>query len=334
MTVRLRILCACTLTAVLLGCYPALAKDNPEEKARSLLKAAAERSLFHADKNAPFGLLFKFELRTFGSKPSRGAFSWLVTPEGDWRQETKFLDYSDLEINRGTTLWIKRSVDYRPLQAVWVETAFSNFLYLNRAEDEITRYSTTSEHHVELRCVDLLRDKTARTLCFDAEDNLRKVELRDSYTIYEFSDYRAIGKKFAPYRMVTTREGRVVVDGAIEGLTTAPKFDPSLLEPPSGAIKRGGCLNPTLPSLKKKVDPEYPSTFRSARRQGTVTAYVLITSDGAIQNPAIIQTGGQYLDASVLKAVRKWQFEPAKCGDVPIDYEAEITVDFALSWIH
>ncbi|HYU48295.1 MAG TPA: energy transducer TonB [Terriglobales bacterium] len=330
MTGRLRILRACTLTATLLCCYSALAKDNPEEKARPLLKAAAERSLFHADKSAPFGMLFKFELRTFGSKPAWGAYSWMVTPDGDWRQETKFLDYSDLEISRGTTLWIKRSVDYRPLQAVWVEAAFSNFLYLNRTEDEITRYSTTSEHHVELRCVDLLRDKTARTLCFDAEDNLRKVNLTDSYTTYEFSDFRPIGKKFAPYKIVATREGRVVVDGAIEVLTRDTKFDPALFDPPAGAIKRDGCLNPTLPSLKKKVDPEYPSTFRSAQRQGTVSAYVLITSDGGIQNPRIVQTGGQYLDASVLKAVPKWQFEPAKCGDVPIDYEAEITINFAL----
>jgi TonB family protein len=334
MTARLRILCACTLAAMLLCCHPSLAKDSPEEKARPLLKAASERSLFHADKSAPFGLVFKFELRVFGSKPTQGAFSWLVTPEGDSRQETRLVDYLDLEVNRGTTLWIKRSVDYRTLQATWVEAAFSNFLYLDRTEDEVLRYSTSSEHHVDLRCIDLLRDKAARTLCFDAEDNLRKVDLRDSYTIYEFSDYRPIGKKFAPYKIVITREGRVVVDGAIEVLTAEAKFDPSLLEPPPGAIKRNGCLSPTLPSLKKKVDPEYPSTFRSARRQGTVTAYVLIASDGTVQNPKIIQTGGQYLDASVLKAVPKWQFEPAKCGNIPIDYDAEITVDFALRWLH
>ena len=334
MIAALRIFGAWTLTAILLACYPSFAKDNPEEKARPLLKAAAERSLFHADKNAPFGLLFKFELRVPGSKPSQGAFSWLVTAGGDWRQETKFFDYYDLEIDRGATLWIKRSVDYRPLQAVWVESAFGNFLYLNRTEDEITRYFTTSEHHVELRCVDLLRDKTERTLCFDGEDNLRKVKMTDSYTTYEFSDYRALGTKFAPYKIDVTREGQVVVDGTIEVLTAAPKVDPSLFEPPASAIKRGGCLSPTLPSLKKRVEPEYPSTFRSARRQGTVTAYVLITSDGAVQDPAIIQTGGQYLDASVLKAVRKWQFEPAKCGDIAIDYDAEITVDFALTWLH
>jgi hypothetical protein len=193
MIIRLQ-LCVVLLFVGLLSPQSANAKDE-SEKARALLQASAERSLFHADRNAPFGLLFTFELRIFGSKPTRGAYSWVVTPQGDSRQETKLLDYSDLEINRGTTLWIKRSADYRPWQAIWVESAFSNFLYLNRSEDEVTHYWTTSERHVELRCIDLLRDKAARTLCFDSDNNLRKVEIKDSYTVYEFSDFRAVGTK-------------------------------------------------------------------------------------------------------------------------------------------
>ena len=221
-----------------------------------------------------------------------------------------------------------------PPSAVWLEGAFSNFLYLNRTEDEITRYWTTSEHHVQLSCVDLLRDKAARTLCFDSEDNLRKVEIKDSFTKYEFAEFRPVGNKVAPYKIVVTREGRVVIDGTVDVLTPSVAVDSAMLVPPADSIKRGGCLNPALPTLRSKVDPEYPSTFRSAHREGTVTAYVLIARDGTIQNPRIIQTGGDYLDTSVLKAVRKWQFEPAKCGDMPIDFEAEITVDFALTLFH
>src|SRR5262249_40626169 len=137
-------------------------------------------------------------------------------------------------------------------------------------------------------------------------------------------------KKFAPFKVVVTREGRVIIDGTMAVLTAEPKFDPLLLEPPTDALKRVGCLKPSLPLLKKKVEPEYPSTFRSAHRQGTVIAYVLITHDGTIQNPTVIQTGGQYLDASVLKALPQWQFEPAKCGVVSIDFEAQITIDFTL----
>jgi len=319
--------CAC-----LAFCFgaAAFANQKAEEKARPLLQAAAERSLFHADKSAPFGVLVKFTLLMPSSKTATGVFSWLVTSEGDSRKETKFLDYTDLEVDRGTTLWVRRSTDFQPMQAAWVEGAFSNFTYLNRAEDELTRYSTTSDHHVQLRCVDLLRDKMALALCFDPDDNLRKVELKDSQITYEYSGYRQAGKKFAPYRMSAKREGQVVFDGTIDLLSLDSNFDPSLLAPPAGAIKRTGCLNPTLPILKSKVVPSYPSLARSERQQATVTAYILIASDGTVQNPAIVQTGGQYLDASVLTAVRQWQFQPAKCGDVPIDFEEETSVNFTI----
>jgi len=330
MRARLLILCACTLTATLLCCYPALAKNNPEEKARPLLKAATERSLFHADKSAPFGLVFKFELRTPGSKPVPGAYSWLVTPEGDWRRETKFLDYSDLEINRGSTLWIKRSVDFRPLQAAWVDDAFANFVYLNRAEDTIDRYFTTSEHHVDLRCVDLTREKIASTFCFDAEGNLRTTELKDSKIKYEYSDYRPAGQKFVPYKIVAKRDGQLVFEGDVETLLIDGKVDQRLLEPPTGSIKRGGCLTPSLPKIKEKVTPRYPEDAKREHRQGSVGVYVMVASDGSVQDPVVVQTAGQSLDSAVVAAVRRWQFEPAKCVDTPIEFETEITVNFTL----
>jgi hypothetical protein len=241
-------------------CAAAFANQKAGEKARPLLQAAAERSLFHADKSAPFELLVKFTLLMPSSKPTTGAFSWLVTSEGDSRKETRFLDYTDLEVNRGATLWIRRSADFQPVQAGWVEGAFTTFAYLNRAEDEITRYSTTSDHHVQLRCVDLLRDTMKMAWCFDPDDNLRKVELKDSQITYEYSDYRPAGKKSAPYRMSAKREGQVVFDGTIDLLSLGAKFDPSLLTPPTGATKRGGCLNPTLQHSRAKL---FQSTLRS-----------------------------------------------------------------------
>lgn len=335
MTRHSRTWLVCTLAvSILCGSDLVMADSNGKavQQAQSLMKAAAERSLFHGERNTAFGLLLKFELRVFGSKPTQGAYSWLLTPQGDSRQETKFLDYTDLEILRGTTLWIKRSYDYRPLQAGWIEGAFSQFLRLDE-HDVVTRYWNTSERHVDLRCIDLLRDKATRTLCFDGDNNLRKVQIRDAFTVFEFSDYKPVGKKFAPSRVTVQWDGRTVIDGTAALLTSEPNFDLSLLDPPPGALKRGGCLNPVPPSLKKRIEPEYPGTFRSAHRQGRVIAYILIGSDGAVRNSKIIETGGQYLDASVLKALAGWQFESAKCNDETIDSEAQITIDFSLIFI-
>lgn len=322
--------CVGLVALVLFLCCFASAKEKPEEKGRPLLRASAERALFHADSSSPFRLVLNFTLRGLSHGAVQGQYGWLVTPEGDWRKETRFSDYSDLQVKRGSYLWVKRSLDFVPLQAAWVDDAFGNFVYLNRAEDTIDRYFTTSEHHVDMRCVNLTREKKASTFCFDAEGNLRTTELKDSKIRYEYSDYRPTGQKFVPYKIVAKRDGQLVFEGAVETLSIDGKIDQRLLEPPTGAIKRGGCLTPSLPKLKEKVIPSYPEDAKHEFRQGSVAVYVLVASDGTVHDPVVVQTAGQSLDSAVVTAVRLWQFEPAKCVDTPIDFETEITVNFTL----
>lgn len=312
-----------------LYCF-ASAKEKPEEKGRPLLRASAERALFHADSSSPFRLVLNFTLRGLSHGAVQGQYGWLVTPEGDWRKETRFSDYSDLQVKRGSYLWVKRSLDFVPLQAAWVDDALGNFVYLNRAEDTIDRYFTTSEHYVDMRCVDLTREKMARTFCFDAESNLRTTELKVSKIRYEYSDYRSTGQKFVPYKIVAKRDGQLVFEGAVETLSIDGKIDQSLLEPPTGAVKRGGCLTPSLPKIKERVVPRYPEDAKRERRQGSVSVYVLVANDGTVHDPVVVQTAGQSFDSAVVTAVRRWQFEPAKCVDTPIDFETEITVNFTL----
>ena len=308
----------------------AFGKESAEEQARPLLKQAEEHSLLHPDKAFPFGLLLKYSIQLPRSKPLPGVFSWLVTSEGDSRKEIRFADYSELNVLRGTTLWVKRSSEFRPLQSGWVAEAMGSFVLMNSPHDEIKRYFTASDHQTRLRCVELLRNKTARTLCFDPEANLHKIEMQDSHTTYEFSDFRQVGAKSAPYKVIVKRDGSVVLEGTIDVLTPNPTVEPSLLMIPPDAIKRNGCLISSFPLLKDKVRPQYPQPARERHIQGTVTAYVLVGSDGSVKQTAILQTGGEYLDESVLDAVRKWQYEPAKCETMPVESEQEVTVNFTL----
>jgi TonB family protein len=333
MTTHLRILRASTLIAILFCCYASLAKDNPDDKARPLLKAAAERALFHADGSSPFNVKLSFTI--YGSKPKemQGTYTWLVGDNGRWRREVTFSDYSELTIGSGTTVWIRRSLDYEPLQAVWLAAAFSNFQYLDTNDYTVGKYFTAFDHQVELRCIDLTRENRPRGLCFDPEGNLVKADLKELNLTIEYSDYRSAGRKFAPHKITLKRERKVVLEGTVDSLSTETKVDQALLEPPAGAKKRGGCPTPTLPKIVRKVPPEYPSDARHAHEEGTVTMYALIANDGTVRNPFVIQTAGRALDAASLGAVPNWQYEPAKCGDVPVDFETAISTNFSLrSW--
>jgi TonB family protein len=330
MSIRYPIACTGLLTAFCFLCSLAFAKEHAEEKARPLLSSAADQSLLHADGSSPFKLNLRFTIYGFRSEQVQGTYVWLVGDPRSWRKQVAFADYSDLEVGKGSVVWTRRNLDFEPLQAIWLEAVFSNFQYLNSSDDTIGRYFTTSAHHVELRCVDLFRDKKPRTLCFDSQGNLARADIKELDMIYEYSDYRPAGSKFAPYKVVLKRKGEVVLDGTIENLSTDTKADQFLFEPPSGATKRGGCLTPTLPKAAKKVVPEYPMAARNANQQGTVTMYAMIASDGTVRNLALIQTAGDSLDNASLSAVRNWKFEPARCGNVPIDFEAAISVNFSL----
>lgn len=307
-----------------------LANDRAEDKGRPLLTAALNRSLLHADRNFPFRLTATLTLQGVTQRPLPGRYEWLVNSEGDWKRDISFGDYRDLQIQRGPTLWIRRSTEFQPLQAAIVQDAFSNFHSLDQPADVFERYFTTSEHHVELRCADVSHGTQARTFCVDPEENLRRIEFKDSKILYEYSDYRPAGRKFAPYKIVAKRQGTILLEADVKTLSIDPQVDSHLLEPPEGAMKRDGCLAPTLPVLKDKVLAEYPKIARNGFQQGQVMLYVLIGKDGAVHNVVITQTAGLALDSAALKAVPHWQFEPAKCGGLPVEFETEIPVNFAL----
>jgi TonB family protein len=308
------------------------AKEKAEEQGRPLRKAAADHSLLHAESTSPFKLGLSFTMHGSKSRQIQGTYTWLVSDTGSWRKELSFSDYTDLEVGRGSTVWIKRSRTFQPLQAIWLEGVFSNYQYLNSSDDTIDKYFTTSEHHTELRCLDLFRDKKPHTLCFDSQGNLARADVKELDIRYEYSDYRPAGQKSVPYKVVLKRKGEVVLDGTIESLPADAKTDQPLFEPPAGALKRDGCLRPTLPRIARKVVPEYPMGARNTQQQGTVTMYALIASDGTVRNLSLIQTAGETLDNASLNAVRNWQYEPAKCGIVPIDFDTVISVNFPLHY--
>lgn len=305
-------------------------KDNAEPQGRPLLKAAAERSLLHIDGNPPTDLRLSFAILGSRSKRTKGTYTWIVSNTGDWRKEVVFTDYSNIEVGRGATVWVKRNLDFNPVEAAWLEAIYSNHQYLNIAEDTIDRYFITSEHHVQLRCVDLSRDKKPRTLCFDPQDNLIRAAVGELNLTFEYSDYRPVGQKFVPFKVVLKREGKTMLEVEVDGLSMDKKLDPNLFDPPAGAIKRNGCLAPTLPRPTKTSFPKYPQMALAMREEGTVTMYILVASDGTLHNAKVIETTDKEFDEVSLGVIPAWRFEPAKCGDLPVDFETTMALNFSL----
>jgi len=305
-------------------------KEKPEDQARTLLKSAAERSLLNADSKFPFSLTATFALYGLSAKRLDGKYDWLVNSEGDWAKHLSFADYTDLQISRGSSLQIKRSIQFQPIQAAIVQNAFSNPLYVDQAGEVVERFFMTSENHVKLRCTDLLRGKSRRTICIDPRQNLRSIAFNSSRIIYEYSDYQPAGRKFVPHRITAEQGSSTLLEVSVDKIALDSELDPLLPDTPEGAIQRSGCLAPSLPTLKHSEVPGFPTSAPIANYQAQVIFYALIGTDGTVRNPVVTQTGGESLDSSALEVVRHWQYEPAKCGDTPVEFETEVPVNFIM----
>jgi TonB family protein len=256
-----------------------------------------------------------------------GRYSWLLTSRGDWAKQLAFADYNDLQIGRGDTLWVKRSVDFQPLQAALEQNAFRVRQYLDQAGNNVDRYYTVSEHHRKLRCFEISRGRLHHTACINPEGNLAKVK-QGLRVEYEYSDYRAVGETLVPQKVIATRGGTVLMEINVDKLSTAEDVVRSVPEPPEGVYQRTGCLAPSLPRLKDQPRPDHPSHALDAFRQGQVILYLSVGSDGKVLKAVVTQSAGESLDSSVLDAARHVQYEPAMCGNVPVESETELSNTF------
>lgn len=85
------------------------------------------------------------------------------------------------------------------------------------------------------------------------------------------------------------------------------------------------------PGYLKNPPPSYPQAALDRGQQGRVILSVDIDVTGRASNVSIKESSGfRSLDDSALKAVRKWKFEPAKLGRMPVASKADVPIRFVL----
>ncbi len=81
--------------------------------------------------------------------------------------------------------------------------------------------------------------------------------------------------------------------------------------------------------LVERVEPQYPDQARQQHIQGPVVLQALIGQDGAVQKLTAL-AGDDQLARAAAEAVRQWRFRPYAPQGRAVDFETQITVNFAL----
>jgi TonB family protein len=84
------------------------------------------------------------------------------------------------------------------------------------------------------------------------------------------------------------------------------------------------------PKLVKKIAPHYPEEARKEQLSGKVVCSVLITKEGKVTEPEIVESAHEIFNQPVIDAITQWEYEPGTKDDTPVDIRITVTVNFQL----
>ncbi len=83
------------------------------------------------------------------------------------------------------------------------------------------------------------------------------------------------------------------------------------------------------PVLRKKTKPKFPHGAHYFGVTGELVVQVVVTPDGRVQSPAIVQAlPAPTLSYVALEALRRWRFDPATAGGTPVPYLFTLTINY------
>lgn len=108
----------------------------------------------------------------------------------------------------------------------------------------------------------------------------------------------------------------------------SPTAPPALKAPPPFAAGS----STSRPMIVSSSKPLYPRVARESGWEGTVIVRTLITADGVPSQVEIRKScGHEALDLAAQEAVKTWEFQPAKDGNIPIAKWVDIPIKFDLN---
>ena len=84
----------------------------------------------------------------------------------------------------------------------------------------------------------------------------------------------------------------------------------------------------TQPRLRGSASRSYPEQLRRVHIGGLVTIVGTVDDHGRVVSTIVLQGVHPKLDAAAISDVEDWQFEPARCEDLPVASEFSVTLRY------
>jgi TonB family protein len=295
-----------------------------------LLSEANARSAITAPGTSPFRLAASVLVRGEFKGERHGALevTWLAPDR--WRMDVKLPDYTETRVADGGTLRISRVPDDPPDRSEWPGSLVR--WRLSEPEPLAGQSVRKPSKRGGRACVPVVDpDATKDFHCVDATTGLvSRIETLGEES-YELEDPAPFGGRTFP-RTLRIRSGRILAVEIrvteLEALTADAKLDGEVASP-DGTWPYCASYRPWLPV---SVVVTYPPRAASETLTGLVTIEGTVGADGRVAEGArLVRTSTfDQLDDQVLKAARRWQFDPAQCDGSPVPSPLRLTFDYRL----
>jgi TonB family protein len=121
--------------------------------------------------------------------------------------------------------------------------------------------------------------------------------------------------------------GQTTESVQVSGRRLAPMATPQTARAPE-RIRVGGNITPLR--LLRQTRPVYPPDLQQLGVEGTVVMRAVVSKDGAVLKPQVINSADPRLAKAAMDAVAQWQYQPSLLNGEPIETLTTISVDFHL----
>jgi TonB family protein len=127
-------------------------------------------------------------------------------------------------------------------------------------------------------------------------------------------------------------DGNLELGGITEAVTVqGSRNSPAAMARPASTpqrIKVGGNVQPS--KLITQSRPEYPADLQQAGVEGTVMIRAVVSTNGVLMNPQVVNTVDARLAKLALDGIARWVYQPALLNGEAVETGTTISIDFRL----
>jgi protein TonB len=118
------------------------------------------------------------------------------------------------------------------------------------------------------------------------------------------------------------------VIGGVVGMSEPPPPPP----PPAPHVPvrvGGGQLH--VPTLLRRVEPDYPPLASTAHIHGVVMLETIVNETGTVESVTVLRSAHPLLDRAAIDAVKQWQYSPLLLNGAPTPFVLTVVLTFNLT---